>query len=93
MNNEYVIMTVIEPPFPQDPIPGEAIQLRLLDLACDRCHMRLVDWYGSKKRYLSQGDLHLDLNILQSRRAFRAPEPTPQQELFPQETVPAQPVA
>ena len=90
MNNEYVIMTVIEPPL-IDPIPGEAFQLRLLDLACKNCELHFLK--AENVRWLARCEMHQDLNVLQSRRVFREAEPTQQQELFPQETDLAQPVA
>lgn len=91
MNNEYVIMTIIEPPFPADPLPGEAIQLRVLDFACGKCRHK-YDIMAREWR-LIKCDLHENLNVLQSRRTFR--ELTQQQlELFaPEEIDLAQPVS
>jgi hypothetical protein len=80
MINEYVIMTIIEPPSPEDPLPGEAVQVRVLDLACDKC---INDYWTLEGRILKLCDIHENLNVLKSRRAFRAV--TKQQlELFPQ---------
>jgi hypothetical protein len=92
MPKEYVIMTIIELPFPADPLPGQAIQLRILDLACDRCSHRLDHNYIPPRRVLKRCCFHENLNVLQSRKAF-IEEDSQQMELFHQGTEPAQPVA
>lgn len=93
MSNRYVIMTIIEPPFPHDPIPGEAVQLRVLDLACDKCKTAPLSWdFINGQLKLERCDDHQSLNIIQAREA--STEIIQQQmELFPQETENAQPVA